>query len=57
MLGSLERSLLGLRVTGNAEVDLSPLKAATMLVWAGVARAAVAAEETIIAEAIALNLL
>lgn len=44
-------------ITGNAEVDLRPLNGATMLVWTGVAAAALAAvEETIIAEAIVVSL-
>ena len=44
-----------LRVVGKAETDLSPVKGATMLAWAGAERAATAAVE-IIEDAIALYL-
>lgn len=56
LLGRLERVLLVLRVTGKAALDLSPVKGATMLAWAGAGLAveATAAVETIIEDAIFL---
>lgn len=52
LLGRVDKFTLFLRDTGNAALDLRPVKGATMLVWAGEDRAIVAAEETIMEEAI-----
>ncbi|MBY9084261.1 hypothetical protein KIH86_08410, partial [Paenibacillus sp. HN-1] len=52
LLGRVDKSE-ALRVTGKAAEDRSPLKGATMLVWAGLARATEAVE-TIIEEAMAI---
>lgn len=52
LLGRVEKLTLVLREMGNAALDLRPVKGATILVWAGEERAMVAAEETIMEEAI-----
>lgn len=56
LLGRLAKLLLGLRETGKAAFDLSPVNGATILAWPGAARfmavEATAAVETIMEEAI-----